>query len=258
MIITITTDFGYKDPYVAMMKGVLLKSLGPSITVVDISHDVGNFSIKRASFIIHHSYKFFPKGSFHLVVVDPGVGSKRGIISLRTKDGHTFVAPNNGVLSPFFWEENVEAISVFNPNTLPYPTTGRTFQGRDLFSPLLADLATGRVKIEGHLYEKPIVSEKPKKLKTKSGIEFEVLYVDGFGNAVTNLERNDVAGKKFRVMINGKTISKIFPSFSEGKENEVFFIEGGFGLLEIAMKEKSAADHLSIKEGDRFKLVWLS
>ncbi len=258
MVVTLTTDFGSKDPYVAMMKGVLLRELGEGIHLVDTTHDLGKFSVRAASFIVHSTYRYFPKGSFHLVVVDPGVGTERGIVALRTKDNHIFVGPNNGVFSPFFAEENVSSYSIFNPNSLPYKRTGRTFQGRDLFSPLLSDIAKGKVKLGEEFYEEPVILSPPVKKVEKDGITFEVLYIDSFGNAITNLRYDDISGRSFIINIGDASVKEVVASYQDGKGKEPFLVEGGFGLLEIAIRKESASEVLGLQEGRKLKLKWLS
>ena len=255
MIVTLTTDFGWEDPYVGMLKGVLLERI-KNVSIVDITHGLGKFSVRAASFVFFRSYRYFPNGTYHLLVVDPGVGGKRRIIALRTRDGHTMVGPDNGVFSYFFHEDLVGSFRLFNPEKLPYPRTGNTFQARDLMAPLLSDIALGRIKLEGSS-GKPTILEKPKKEFREEGIIFEVIYVDSFGNCITNLEKRDLKGD-FVVEVGKSRITRILESYEEGREGEAFFIEGGFGVLEISMNMDNASKRLGIKEGDRLFLKWLS
>ncbi len=258
MIITLTTDFGWRDPYVGMLKGVFLSRLGSDVKIIDVTHGIREFSIKDGAFVVYKTYSYFPRGSFHLAVVDPGVGGKRGIIALSTRDGHTFVGPNNGIFSYFFHNNLVENLSIYNPDGLAYKTTGRTFQARDIMAHLLADIAIGKRDIGDELWEEPFIFEKPVKKISSKGITFEIVYIDSFGNCITNLLKSDIEGRGFLINVGNKTIRRLLNSFEEGEEDEVFLVEGGFGLIEIAMKERSASSVLSINTGDKLELLWLS
>src|SRR6516165_11767148 len=137
MIITLTTDFGLSDPFVGIMKGVIFR-IAPAAQIVDITHDIGSYDVLEGAFLIESSYRYFPAGTVHVVVVDPGVGSARRPIA-ASAHGHFFVAPDNGVLSGIF--EN-EVYHIKN-RSLFLDSVSQTFHGRDIFSPVAAHLAKG-------------------------------------------------------------------------------------------------------------------
>ena len=139
-IITLTTDFGYSDPFVGQMKGVML-SINPDLKIVDITHDIESHCIEDASFVLYNSYKYFPEGTIHVVVVDPGVGSSRRAIILKV-EGHYFVMPDNGLISYVVKDKYFKAVKIENKKYI-LRAESPTFQGRDVFAPVSAWLSRG-------------------------------------------------------------------------------------------------------------------
>src|SRR5271157_3055772 len=179
-IITLTTDFGYKDPFVAQMKGVIL-SINPDVTIVDITHLIHPQDIDEAAYIIGSSFSYFPSGTIHVVVVDPGVGSERKALILEA-GGHYFIGPDNGVFShilkrPFSLHRITEEKYMLSK-------ASPTFQGRELFAPVAASLSTGLEPGEfGSPVEDFVVLSIPLPRVGRSAISGEVIYIDSFGNA---------------------------------------------------------------------------
>lgn len=248
MIITLTTDFGLSDPFVGIMKGVIL-GIAPAVQIVDITHDIHSYDILEAAFLIDSTYRYFPDGTVHLVVVDPGVGSARRPIVAAAK-GHTFVAPDNGVLSAVL---QTEVYHITN-KSLFLNQVSQTFHGRDILAPVAAHLARGTpIESAGprilDFIKKPLPKPRPQGDKLV-GI---VLRIDKFGNIITNLRRKHLA-PEFTIRVVGLAITRLHSNFSEAEPGEFFAIEGSTGFIEIALNQGSAADRLSIERGAEIEL----
>ena len=245
MIITLTTDFGLKDPFVGAMKGVIL-GLAPNVQIVDITHEIPSYDVVEASFVLHEACSYFPPGTIHVVVVDPGVGSARRPIALAgTEKGNEqiFIAPDNGVLSlvsDSATARHITNISLFRN------TVSQTFHGRDVFAPVAARLATGAsMESVG-----PTVTD----LVTLSSFgNPTVLRVDKFGNLQTNLRRRQL-GIGFAIRAGGVEVRRILSSYSEALPGEVFAIEGSAGLIELCLNQESAANRLNLRRGAEFEV----
>jgi S-adenosyl-L-methionine hydrolase (adenosine-forming) len=254
MIITLTTDFGLADPFVGIMKGVIL-GVAPDAQLVDITHDIHAYNVLEAAFVIDSAYRYFPEGTVHLIVVDPGVGSARRSIAAAA-NGHIFVAPDNGVLS-FVFQSDPMAPSVYwiNNASLFLKSVSQTFHGRDIFAPVAARLAGGTpIESVG-----PRIVEFVKKAMPKPYLEGDrlvgtVLRVDKFGNVITNLRRHHLGGD-FSIRVAGVSISRLCSSFSEAEPGEFFAIEGSTGYIELALNQGSAADRLNIALGAEIELA---
>ncbi len=249
-IITLTTDFGLADHYVGVMKGVIA-SICPEARTIDISHQIRPQCVPEGAFRIAQAYRFFPPGSIHLVVVDPGVGgSRRAITALA--GGHYFVAPDNGVLSQVFEREQaaVREISVERYSRKPL---SNTFHGRDIFAPVSARLAGG-TKFEeiGSLIEDPVLLQPTKPVEVAPGQwRGKVLNVDRFGNVVTSFEPQCLAGRTegFRLTVGKVEASRLVGSYSLSLGEEPFLIEGSSGYLEVSINRHSAAARAGVKIG---------
>ena len=255
MIITLTTDFGLADPFIGIMKGVML-GIAPNAQLVDITHEIRSFDILEAAFIIDSTYPYFPDGTVHVIVVDPGVGSARRPLAAAVK-GHTFVAPDNGVLSfvlrtdstaqtpPAYWIQN---------QNLFLNSVSQTFHGRDIFAPVAAHLARG-VSIEsvGPRIVDFVKKSFPKPRPQGDKVVGTVLRIDKFGNSVTNLRRHDL-GRDFAIHVAGLSITRFCVNFSEAEPGEFFALEGSTGFIELALNQGSAADRLKIGRGAEIEL----
>ncbi|MEO0293101.1 MAG: SAM-dependent chlorinase/fluorinase [candidate division WOR-3 bacterium] len=241
-LITFITDFGIKDPYVAMVKGVILK-INPSVKFIDITNEVAPGDLVSASFILGETYQYFPPGSVHLVLVDPTVGSKRRAI-FSFKDGHFFVGPDNGVLTPGL-------SSVFKIKE-KIGRKSNTFDGRELFAEVAARLSLGeKMEILGEEIKDPVRISIPKPKEEKDKIIGEVIYIDRFGNLISNIN-GDKIKKNMEIEIKGIKIKGLSKNYSEGKENELIaLVNDGFRKLEISLNRKSAASFLGVKVGEK-------
>jgi len=247
MIITLTTDFGLSDPFVGIMKGVML-GITPAARLIDISHDVRSYDVFEAAALIQSAYPYFPPGTVHLIVVDPGVGSARRPLAAAAR-GHIFVAPDNGVLSCVLIGEWAHEVFEITDRSLFLNPVSQTFHGRDIFAPVAAHLAAG-VSIDSvgpritDFVRKPL----PRPALRGGKLIGSVLRVDRFGNIITNLRRTDLV-PDFNLRIAGQPVTRWCSSFAEGVPGEVFAIEGSAGYVEIVMNQASAADRLQVQSG---------
>jgi S-adenosylmethionine hydrolase len=261
-IITLTTDFGLNDHFVGAMKGVILE-IAPEAQIVDISHAVQAFDILDGALTISQAYSYFPSGTVHMVVVDPGVGTARRPLIL-TGDRHLFVAPDNGVLSLIC--DRQERLSVRHVTAEHYflPQRSNTFHGRDIFSPVAAYLAKGlapdRFGEEIADYVR-FAAPRPKPVdeRTLRGV---VLKVDRFGNLITNITPADApqlfgaTPPAFQIAIGSKApATRICTSYAEGTPGEVFGILGSMGFLEVATNRGSAFQLLGAGKGSEVNVV---
>lgn len=242
-IVTFTTDFGIKDPYVAMVKGIILKR-NPAITLIDITNQLGIGDIMRASFIIKESYIFFPAGTVHLVVVDPTVGSERRAI-FSVKNEHFFVGPDNGVLTPVLSEtfEIKEEIG----------EKSNTFDGRDVFALVAARLAS-REKPEklGNKITNPVRLKQLTPSIKKNKIIGEIIYIDKFGNLISNIKEEQVPKGEIKISIKDIEIQNLSKRYSEGTEDKpIALINSGFKTLEICLNRGNAASFLNSGMGEK-------
>jgi S-adenosylmethionine hydrolase len=255
MIITLTTDFGLEDPFVGIMKGVIL-GIAPGAQVIDITHGIRSYNILQAAFLIDNAYSYFPAGTVHVIVVDPGVGSARRPIATVAKE-HLFVAPDNGVLSCIFNNDSAAADSsvywIQNRN-LFLNSISQTFHGRDIFAPVAAHLARGaRIESVGPRIDDFVKKELPKPQPRDGKVVGTVLHVDSFGNVITNLKQGDLA-EDFAISVSGSSITRLCASFSDGAPGELFAIVGSAGYIELALNQGSAADRLNVGSGAEIEL----
>jgi S-adenosylmethionine hydrolase len=250
-VITLTTDFGLQDHYVGTMKGVLLNRC-PGAVVVDICHELPPFSVWSGAYAIDQAAPFFPPGTFHVVVIDPGVGTERKPILMEVL-GQYFIAPDNGVLSLIRRRESgpVTVREIVN-RELFLPRTSATFHGRDLFAPAAATLAAGKASSE---QAGPRLSE----IEMLDGIAptaggpgcwiGRVLSVDRFGNVITNFDIS-LARDGFELETPGGPVNTLRQTFGGAPESVAFAYLGSSGYLEIGMNQRSAASFLQLAPGD--------
>jgi S-adenosyl-L-methionine hydrolase (adenosine-forming) len=247
-IITLLTDFGLKDHFVAAMKGVLLK-LNPALTLADISHLIPPQDIYAGAFTLSQACFYYPAGTIHLAVVDPGVGSTRKALAVAA-GGHFFVAPDNGILTHVLESQadgiayEITADHYFNK---PVSTT---FHGRDVFAPIAAWISRGIPLHQlGPVLPNPVKLQIPAlKYVRDSLIQGIILAVDHFGNLITNLKPSNVP-RAFKMMAGQKEITTMHQTYAEGALGEIFIVPGSTGYLEIAVKDGSAAAQLNLKAG---------
>ncbi len=258
-IITLTTDFGLEDAYAGIMKGVIL-GRAPTAKIVDLTHLIPPQDIKRAALLIKSAGPNFPPATIHLIVVDPGVGSDRKIILLKNND-QLFLAPNNGVLT-FLFNEQSQAYEVADKNLFP-DKISKTFHGRDIFAPVAAALANGLNPADVGpeiAFNQLIKFSWPKIKISKNEVKGKVVYIDHFGNLVTNIYFNLLSGilqqnpNGLNVKINGKLIEKISSCYREGKEAQLIALFNSDNYLEISLVNGNAASEVSGNVDDEVKL----
>ena len=249
-IITLTTDFGLADPFVGIMKGVIL-GIAPEAQLVDITHDIRSYDILEAAFIIDSAYRYFPGGTIHVVVVDPGVGSARRPMAASAKE-HMFVAPDNGVLSHVLQNGGATPASSaywIKNQSLFLNAVSQTFHGRDIFAPVAAHLALGTpIESVGPRTVDFVKKALPKPRPQGDTLVGTVLRIDKFGNIITNLKRSHL-GKDFVICVAGLSITRLCANFSEAEPGEFFALEGSTGYIELALNQGSAADRLNVRLG---------
>jgi S-adenosylmethionine hydrolase len=272
-IITLTTDFGYDDAYVAAVKGAIL-SINPEANIIDISHSIEPQNILQAAFILNAAYRYFPRQTVHMAIVDPGVGSERQGIILKTSSAF-FVAPDNGILSYIIddlfpvesssiqythalekltFKTGLEAVAITDPRFWRHPVSP-TFHGRDVFAPVAAGLSLGISLYEfGEKISSLHVLPVPKpSLDPEGNLIGQVLHIDRFGNLVTNIKSSDLPGKDVMIEVAGYCIQGISSYYAQNEG--VMAIVGSSGYLEISLRDGSACDFLGIVVGDEIKVI---
>jgi len=262
--ITLLTDFGTKDEYAGVMKGVIL-SINPSTVIVDISHQIDPRNVVQAAYMLQAAYPYFPAGTVHLVVVDPGVGSNRDIIAV-TAVGQTFLAPNNGVLTVLMEHAQPDAIVRVENSQYYLSPVSRTFHGRDIFAPVGAHLARG-LKIQSLgpslsgsqavrlPLQKPVVSESGELMGT-------IIAVDRFGNLLTSIDSADLEAFRgsslqgvLSIRIGENEIDGLSSHYGSVPLNQPLAVIGSRGLLEICVNCGRASTYFNARRGDAVKLV---
>jgi len=254
-IITLTTDFGSHDWFVGTMKGVIL-GINPKVSVVDICHEIAPGDIRTGAFALMASYRFFPKGTVHVAVVDPGVGSERKPIAVQTAN-YIFVGPDNGVLSFALANEKIKSIQRLENDRYFLKPISHTFHGRDIFAPVAAHLSRGVAIDKLGPKQKEIVQLTwPEPEISKKLIRGEVIYVDRFGNAITNIENASLDSKRrLHVLIAGKRICAVEPFYQSVPVGKTVAVPGSSGFLEIAINGGSATKSLRLKTGDKLTVA---
>jgi len=269
-IITLTTDFGLADSYVAAMKGVIL-GINRDVQLVDVCHNIKPQNVAEAAFMLSTAYPFFPQKTVHLVVVDPGVGTERRAIALRTPVAD-FVAPDNGVLSYVIREfssrfvddinirqielgPNLEAVALTETRFWRQPPSP-TFHGRDIFAPVAALLALGFPTIEfgERLTSVAVLPLSHPYRATDGSLNGHVLHIDGFGNLITDVKNEDLAplGESVTVKVGDQFISGLSRTYAESRG--LLALIGSSGYLEISLKGGSAQALLDARIGDELRI----
>jgi len=283
-LVTLITDFGTADGYVGTMMGVIL-SIVPDARLVGISHEIAPQNVRQAAYVLYIAYPFFPPCTVHLVVVDPGVGSARRPIALRTPAG-TFVGPDNGVFSYIMACEHVEALVELADPRYRLPQVSHTFHGRDIFAPAAAHLAAGvPVTALGPPVRDPVTFSPPRLELGSDGVTGEVLHADYFGNVITSVGKLVWKGSELSlepvfwgagcivqgagdggrvccrageatVVAAGQEIAGVYRTYAEVEPGGTLALVGSGGYLEIAVREGSAVQRLGLRPGDSVVLRW--
>jgi S-adenosyl-L-methionine hydrolase (adenosine-forming) len=259
-IITLTTDFGTNDHFVGAVKGVILEIV-PEAAIVDISHAIQAFDVLDGALAISQTYSYFPNGTIHMVVVDPGVGTTRRPI-IASSDGYHFVAPDNGVLSMVYAkEERIHVRHITSEHYFRQPISN-TFHARDVFAPVAAYL--GKL-VDSHKFGDEIedyvrfAAPRPKPTG-ENRMRAVVLKVDRFGNLITNITPEDApalfaANATFKIVVGSKEITDIRTAYAEGGPGEVFGIIGSMGYLEIVANRSAAAQITGAGKGSEVSIL---
>ena len=256
-IITLTTDFGTSDHFVAAMKGVILR-IAPQTQIVDVSHAVSAFDIAEAGFVVAQAYRSFPPKTVHVIVVDPGVGTSRRPILVQAAR-QFFVAPDNGVLSMIYSQEK-HKVRAITAAEFFLPEVSQTFHGRDVFAPASAHLAKGAPAARfGRLIDDYLQSQFDRPTRTGKRIwTGSVLKVDHFGNLITNFlfsEFAQIQERPFQLAIGFQKIGRLASNYNECPPGELFLIVGSSGYLEVSANQASAAKALGCASGSAVDLT---
>lgn len=254
-VITLTTDFGTRDDFVGVMKGVILR-INPDVHLVDVTHAIEPHNLAHAAFVLAHAAPYFPANTIHLVVVDPGVGSARR--ALAAQIGATiFVAPDNGVLSSVLQPASARVIHLTNPAYF-LPRVSTTFHGRDIFAPVAAHLSLG---VSLAALGEPIDDwvRLPIERATRRGDEIVgcIVYVDHFGNASTNIGEELLAGlarAQLRVHVGAHTLRGIHTTYADAAPGDALALVSSAWTVEIAVREGNAARTLGLRVGDGVRI----
>ncbi len=262
-IVTLTTDFGLDDPYVGQVKGVIL-SLCPEATLVDLSHHIPAQDVMRAAVVVAESHRYFPAGTIHLAVVDPGVGTQRRALVVEARD-QLFIAPDNGLLTLVLSGLDIEAgeveIHVISETKYLNRNISPTFHGRDVFAPAAGHLANGLNPAElGPKVNDPVLLDLLKPEKSVKKITGRVLYVDHFGNLITNIPAADILdrhrGRVPTIRLAGHTLTGLHVTYAEVEPGQPLALIGSLELLEISVNLGRADEFFDAGQGEPVEVSW--
>jgi len=254
-IVALLTDFGLKDHYVGVMKGVVL-GINPNARIIDVSHDVPSQAILEGYFLLSNTYRYFPAGTVFVAIVDPGVGSDRAIIGVET-DRYFFLAPDNGLLG--FLEKDGEVrrtVALTNRKYFLDPVSN-TFHGRDIFAPVAGHLSSGvdLASLGPEVHRLVRITAPTPKLTREGVIVGEVVSIDRFGNLVTNIPGDRLsAADAVEVRVGKAVIREVVRSYAEAKKGQLLALVGSTGNLEISVNKGNARKKTGAKVGDVVKI----
>ncbi|WP_457600224.1 SAM hydrolase/SAM-dependent halogenase family protein [Hydrogenivirga sp.] len=252
MVVALLTDFGTRDGFVGVVKGVIL-SINPGVSVVDISHEVEPFGILEGALLLRAHYRYFPPGTVFVAVVDPGVGSERKPIALRAGE-YFFVGPDNGIFDLVVREfKRPPSAVVLEDEKYQLPRVNNTFHGRDIFAPAAAYISKGvPLKEFGREIDYKPKLNFPEVRKEGKKFAGKIIHFDRFGNAITNVPCGNYSHGEFR----GEKL-RVVPFFQAGERGKLNLICGSFGFMELFIPMASAREELNLKLGEEVSL-WLS
>lgn len=259
-VISLLTDFGLRDGYVGVMKGVIWK-ICPGAEIADITHFIPPQDIRQGALALLRTVKYFPKGTVHIAVVDPGVGTDRKPMAADI-NGHFFVGPDNGLFSLIIQYAEQKGITcrfiTLDHPEFWLPDVSRVFHGRDIFAPVGAHLANG-IPLEkmGTPLPNPVRLENPKPVLRGNTLQGEVIAIDNFGNLATNITMNLLKGKTIKsVVVAGMSINGLAHTFGDAPEGELAAMIGTEEDLIVAVVQGSAAARLGIKTGEPIQVIF--
>ncbi|NUM55297.1 MAG: SAM-dependent chlorinase/fluorinase [Candidatus Hydrogenedentes bacterium] len=254
-LVTLTTDFGTRDPYVASMKGVI-HSRCAHAAIADLSHEIPPQDVFEGALFIAQASKWFPPGTVHCVVVDPGVGTARLPIAARAR-GQIFVCPDNGLLTFVTRESPLDEVRIITNKQFMHATISQTFHGRDIFAPAAASLADGAAfEGMGERLNALTLLEIPELRRDRPGvIGGIVMHVDRFGNAITNIHRSDLPDRRdIQVHFNSEVIESISEAYGDVAVGATVALFGSSDYLEIAVHRGDASKHFDLRRGSRVEV----
>jgi len=259
-LITLLTDFGDQDSFVASMKGVIL-TINPQVSFVDLSHHVSPHSVEEAAYLLESCYRYFPEGTVHVAVVDPGVGSARRPLIAKS-ERYFFLAPDNGLLTPILAEESEIEVREIENADYRLTSPGHTFDGRDLFAPAAAWLSKGEAfDLFGQPVHDPIRRSLGEPMWQGHSLVGKIIYVDRFGNLISNITSKHLGQIRSitqcpipTICIGRQKIQGLLASYSDGTPDCPRALVNSNGLIEIFLKEESAANRLGLGSGERITI----
>jgi S-adenosyl-L-methionine hydrolase (adenosine-forming) len=253
-VITITTDFGHQGPFVGVMKGRILSRF-PEAKIVDLTHEIVVHWPAEAGFWLARSFEYFPSGTVHIAVVDPGVGTSRDIVAVIAR-GHFFVAPDNGLLAPIVGRHPDATVVRVNTSQLARFGVTRpsaTFHGRDIFAPMGAEVAAGRCAPDslGEVIDKDklVPSWVDEPTTEPSSVSGVVITIDHFGNLITNIDATLIERFRLPLVHAGNHAFPLLRTYGDTRPGEYLALVNSFGVVEIARAEQSAAEGLGLSRG---------
>lgn len=251
-VITLTTDFGHHDPFVGVMKGQILVR-HPEAKLIDLTHEILVHWPAEAGFWLARSYKYFPRGTLHLAVVDPGVGTQREIVIVEL-DGHVFLAPDNGLLAPLVARHSGARLYKLELQRLGFlglGTASATFHGRDIFAPIAAELVSGRCRPHslGPEIEELVPAWVDEPAVTKDQVSGTVITIDHFGNLITDIDAELIKDFRKPVVRAGSHEFELGRTYGDVRPGEFLALVNAFSVVEIACAERSAATALGLGRG---------
>lgn len=253
-LIALLTDFGLSDAYVPSMKGIIL-SIAPEVTIVDITHSIAHQNIDEAAFVLWRTYKYFPKGTIFVCVVDPGVGSVRKILCAESAN-YYFLAPDNGLLRFILGEERIKRFVSVENTTYFRKEISSIFHGRDIFAPVAAHLSKGvSVSKLGARVTPSTASENFVVIRQKGKYKGKIIHVDHFGNLVTNFLLEMKSNPKNSLRVGKYTVNEFHKTYSEARAGIPFLIIGSANLIEVSVKNGNASKALHVKLNQPVQLI---
>jgi S-adenosyl-L-methionine hydrolase (adenosine-forming) len=244
-VITLLTDFGLADPFAGVLHGVILSRF-PAAKVIDLCHGIAPQSVAEGAFWLERSFGWFPPGSVHVAVVDPGVGSARRVLALTAR-GHYFVAPDNGLLAASVLDSPDARVYGVDLDRVGLRPRSATFHGRDVFAPLAADLASGSVDLAAlgdPVEPQPCVLGAP--VNDGERVTGTVITIDRFGNLITNLDGGLLEKSRAHYVLIGASAVRIVRTYADARPGELVALINAFDVIEIALRDGSARHHLGL------------
>ncbi len=256
-IITLLTDFGTQDHYVASIKGVILR-INPNCTLIDITHQVRPHDIREGAFVLANASPYYPKGTIHLAVVDPGVGSPRKPILFVTRN-YFFLGPDNGLLSLAAERDGVKQAIALNSRRFFLPKISTIFHGRDIFAPVAGHLSLGvKPSLLGSEIDSWVEVRLDKPRLRKNMLVGSVVHVDNFGNIISDIHEEQLfrfaRGRRFVIKAGKVSLRELKKGYWEVKKGGLMALLGSGGFLEVSVREGNAQKMLKMKSGDKIRI----